>query len=86
MADPLFSVRNAFYIGAYNTAANEALNLNSLSDKDAVERDCFIYRSYIAMGSYEVRLVVWCVEQYTRLRATLHASTNSFNVHTCSWF
>lgn len=54
MADPLFSIRNAFYIGAYNTVVNEASNLSSLSDKDAIERDCFVYRSYIAMGSYEL--------------------------------
>lgn len=54
MGDPLFSVRNAFYLGAYNTVINEASDMETLSDTDAIERDCFVYRSYIAMGSYEV--------------------------------
>lgn len=55
MGDPLFSVRNAFFLGAYNTVINEASDLEHLSDADAVERDCLVYRSYIAQGSYEVR-------------------------------
>lgn len=54
MGDPLFSVRNAFYLGAYNTVINEASDMETLSDTDAIERDCFVYRSYIAMGSYEL--------------------------------
>lgn len=33
---------------------NEAPDIVGLSDMEAVERDCYIYRSYIAMGSYEV--------------------------------
>lgn len=55
MADPLFSVRNAFYTGAYSSVVNDAPNLGGLSEREAVERDCFVYRAYIAMGSYEVR-------------------------------
>ncbi len=55
MADPLFSVRNNFFIGNWNAVVNEASNLQHLSDKDAIERDVFVYRSYIALGSYEVR-------------------------------
>jgi hypothetical protein len=42
-------------LGAYNTVINEAPDVDNLSEMEAVERDCFIYRSYIAMGSYEVR-------------------------------
>jgi coatomer protein complex subunit epsilon len=53
-ADPLFSVRNNFYLGAFNTVLNDAPDLD-VSDVEAIERDTFIYRSYIALGSYEVR-------------------------------
>eukprot|EP00197_Chlamydomonas_leiostraca_P002157 CAMPEP_0202858162 /NCGR_PEP_ID=MMETSP1391-20130828/812_1 /ASSEMBLY_ACC=CAM_ASM_000867 /TAXON_ID=1034604 /ORGANISM="Chlamydomonas leiostraca, Strain SAG 11-49" /LENGTH=288 /DNA_ID=CAMNT_0049537049 /DNA_START=25 /DNA_END=891 /DNA_ORIENTATION=- len=56
MGDPLFSVRNAFYLGAYNTVINEASDMETLSDADAIERDCFVYRSYIALGSYELAI------------------------------
>lgn len=53
-SDPLFTVRNSFYLGAYNQVINEAADMNSLADHEAVERDCFVHRSYIAMGSQEV--------------------------------
>ncbi|EFJ49020.1 epsilon-COP [Volvox carteri f. nagariensis] len=53
MADLLFNVRNAFYLGAYNTVINEAADLD-LSEAEAIERDCFVYRSYIAQGSYDL--------------------------------
>jgi coatomer protein complex subunit epsilon len=55
MSDPLFSVRNNFYLGAFNTVLNEAADLENVSEVEAIERDTFIYRSYIALGSYEVR-------------------------------
>ena len=61
MGDLLFAVRNSFYLGAYNNVINEAADLDHLSDADAVERDCFVYRSYIALGSHEVRYR-WCLE------------------------
>ncbi len=54
MADPLFNIRNNFYLGAYNTVINDAADLDHLSDAEAIERDCFVYRSYIALGSYDV--------------------------------
>lgn len=56
LQDVLFPVNNAFYLGAYQNAINEGADLLGLSDKDALERDCFVYRSYIALGSYQVRL------------------------------
>lgn len=55
MADPLFTVRNHFFLGSYNTVINEASDLEGLSELEAVERDCLVYRSYIALGSYQVR-------------------------------
>lgn len=56
MAEPdlLFTVRNNFYLGAYQAAIAEAADLERLSDADATQRDCYVYRSYIELGSYEV--------------------------------
>lgn len=53
--DPLFAVRNNFYLGAYQKAISDASNLVGLSDEQKVERDVYVYRSYIELGSYEVR-------------------------------
>jgi coatomer subunit epsilon len=52
--DPLFALRNKFHFGAYQFVANEAPNVERLSPSEQIERDCLIYRSYIALGSYEV--------------------------------
>lgn len=59
MADPLFSVRNNFYIGAYQKAVSEASQLTGLTEQQKIERDVFVYRSYIELGSYEVRAAIW---------------------------
>ena len=53
--DLLFNLRNNFYLGAFQAAINNS-DLPNLSPDDAVERDCLVYRSYIALGSYQVRL------------------------------
>lgn len=53
--DPLFGLRNNFYLGAYQAAINNS-EIPNLSTDDAIERDCLVYRSYIALGSYQVRL------------------------------
>jgi coatomer subunit epsilon len=52
--DLLFAVRNNFYLGAFQHAISEASDLESLDDADKLERDIFVYRSYIELGSYEV--------------------------------
>ena len=54
--DLLFAVRNYFYLGAYQAAIAEASDLEGLTEAQKVERDCYVYRSYIELGSYEVRL------------------------------
>mmetsp|Transcript_13760 Transcript_13760/g.29611 ORF Transcript_13760/g.29611 Transcript_13760/m.29611 type:complete len:291 (-) Transcript_13760:426-1298(-) len=54
MADPLFQVRNNFFLGSYNAVINEASDLDGLSDIQQIERDTYVYRSYIALGSYEL--------------------------------
>jgi hypothetical protein len=56
-------VCNAFHLGAYQVAINEASELNDteLSATERVEKDCYAYRSYVALGSYQVRIVVYVV-------------------------
>ncbi|CAI9773324.1 unnamed protein product [Fraxinus pennsylvanica] len=51
--DPLFGLRNSFYLGAYQAAINNS-DIPNLSADDAVERDSIVYRSYIALGSYQL--------------------------------
>ncbi|PSS04925.1 Coatomer subunit epsilon-1 like [Actinidia chinensis var. chinensis] len=51
--DLLFGLRNNFYLGAYQAAINNS-NIPNLSQEDAVERDSLVYRSYIALGSYQL--------------------------------
>ncbi|XP_069149637.1 coatomer subunit epsilon-1 [Solanum lycopersicum] len=51
--DPLFGLRNNFYIGAYQAAINNS-DVPNLSQEDAVERDTLVYRSYIALSSYQL--------------------------------
>lgn len=58
MADVLFPVRNSFYLGAFQTTISEASHLTGLSEAEKVERDVFVYRAYIELGSYDVRLLV----------------------------
>lgn len=67
MGDILFPVRNLFYLGAYQSAINEAQDLTSLSDLDSITRDVFVYRSYIALGSSQVRLQAPSSQQMTIL-------------------
>ncbi|KAH7839901.1 hypothetical protein Vadar_010217 [Vaccinium darrowii] len=51
--DLLFSLRNNFYLGAYQAAINNS-EVPNLSPEDAIERDSLVYRSYIALGSYQL--------------------------------
>ncbi|KAE8655314.1 Coatomer subunit epsilon-1 [Hibiscus syriacus] len=51
--DHLFNLRNNFYLGSYQVAIYNS-DIPHLSTDDAVERDCILYRSYIALGSYQL--------------------------------
>ncbi|XP_023758144.1 coatomer subunit epsilon-1 [Lactuca sativa] len=51
--DVLFNLRNNFYLGAYQAAINNS-DIPKLTEEDLIERDCLVYRSYIALGSYEL--------------------------------
>ncbi|KAG7034786.1 Coatomer subunit epsilon-2 [Cucurbita argyrosperma subsp. argyrosperma] len=53
--DHLFNLRNNFYLGAYQAAINNS-NLSNLSPDDAIERDSIVFRSYIALGSYQLAI------------------------------
>lgn len=52
--DKLFAVRNNFYLGAFQSAISEASQLTGLTEAEKIERDVFVYRSYIELGTYEV--------------------------------
>ncbi|CAM6116918.1 unnamed protein product [Calypogeia fissa] len=51
--DPLFALKNNFYLGAYQAAINES-NVGGLTDAAIIERDLLVYRSYVALGSYQL--------------------------------
>ena len=54
MAEPdeLYTLRNRFWLGNFSMAIAEGNQLSRLSDVLAVERDEFVYRSYIGLGQY----------------------------------
>lgn len=54
MGDPLFMLRNYWLIGAYNAAINEASDIEGLAAPVQVEKDAYVYRSYIELGSHDV--------------------------------
>jgi hypothetical protein len=55
MASPdlLFNLRNLFYLGAYQAAINNS-DVPGLDADAAAERDAIVFRSYVALGSYQV--------------------------------
>ncbi|XP_028026559.1 coatomer subunit epsilon [Bombyx mandarina] len=52
--DELFDVKNAFYVGNYQQAINEAQSVSPSTPLVALQRDAFLYRSYIAQGNYRI--------------------------------
>ncbi|KAG8043421.1 hypothetical protein GUJ93_ZPchr0458g22392 [Zizania palustris] len=55
MASPdlLFNLRNLFYLGAYQAAINNS-DVPGLEADAAAERDAIVFRSYVALGSYQL--------------------------------
>ena len=55
MASPdlLFNLWNLLYLGAYQATIN--IDVPGLDADAATERDATVFRSYIALGSYQVR-------------------------------
>ncbi|KAJ8598664.1 hypothetical protein CTAYLR_003075 [Chrysophaeum taylorii] len=58
MADPdeLYTLRNRFWLGNFQLAIAEGNNLTRVSDELRVERDEFVYRSYVGLGQYNLVL------------------------------
>jgi len=54
--DELFDVRNAYFTGNFQTCINEAQKLKLMDPALALERDVFLYRSYLALKKYRVVL------------------------------
>jgi len=56
--DQLFEVRNFFILGNYQAAINEATSLSSedLNESECIERDVYVYRSYIGQGNFDLVL------------------------------
>ncbi|KAI4343118.1 hypothetical protein MLD38_027656 [Melastoma candidum] len=50
--DHLFTMRNNFYLGAYQAAINCADSLPPLSPDESVEKESLVFRSYVSLGSY----------------------------------
>ncbi|CAL5030102.1 unnamed protein product [Urochloa decumbens] len=51
--DLLFNLRNLFHLGAYQAAINNS-DVPGLDADAAAERDTIVFRSYIALGSYQL--------------------------------
>ncbi|CAB1119803.1 unnamed protein product [Ectocarpus sp. 6 AP-2014] len=54
--DDLFTLRNHFWLGSYQLAIAEGSGLGRLPEALRVERDEFIYRSYLALGQFSIVL------------------------------
>ncbi|XP_059062228.1 coatomer subunit epsilon [Achroia grisella] len=52
--DELFDVKNSFYVGNYQQAINEALSVNASTPLVSLQRDAFLFRSYIAQGNHRM--------------------------------
>lgn len=59
MSDALFSVKNALYLGAAQSAIGEAAHLTGLSEEERQLREVLTFRAYIEIGSYDVRMGIF---------------------------
>lgn len=54
--DPLFEVKNSFYIGDYQACINASQKVKLANASDSVIRDLFFNRAYIAQSKYRIPL------------------------------
>lgn len=52
--DELFDLKNAFYIGNYQNCIKEAQKLKLMDGEVSLERDIYMYRSYIALKKHGI--------------------------------
>jgi hypothetical protein len=52
--DELYTLRNLFWLGNYQLAINEANTLNKLPSHLVIEKQEYVYRSYIALEQYHI--------------------------------
>eukprot|EP00602_Paraphysomonas_sp_CaronLab_P006060 CAMPEP_0185018718 /NCGR_PEP_ID=MMETSP1103-20130426/1390_1 /TAXON_ID=36769 /ORGANISM="Paraphysomonas bandaiensis, Strain Caron Lab Isolate" /LENGTH=300 /DNA_ID=CAMNT_0027548655 /DNA_START=60 /DNA_END=962 /DNA_ORIENTATION=- len=52
--DELYTMRNLFWLGNYQLAINESNSLHRLAKHLNPIRDEFVYRSYLALGQYDI--------------------------------
>jgi len=57
-ADQLFELKNYYFLGNYQAAINKGSSLSSedLNESERIERDVYVYRSYIAQGNFDLVL------------------------------
>ncbi|PSC75635.1 coatomer subunit epsilon-1-like [Micractinium conductrix] len=56
MGDALFALRTAYHTGAFQACISLGATLVGLSEADRIERDCYVMRSYVELGSHELVL------------------------------
>jgi coatomer protein complex subunit epsilon len=54
--DPLFEVRNSFYLGDFQKAIAEGYSTDPATPQQGFERDAFVYRAHIAQKNYQLVL------------------------------
>lgn len=72
--DDLFTLRNHYWLGSYQLAIAEGSGLGRLPEALRVERDEFIYRSYLALGQYSIVLGEVYAYVCEKIRSLLAAS------------
>jgi histidyl-tRNA synthetase len=56
MSDPLFDVKTFFYLGNTQLAINEASKVRPRDEATKIEKDFYVYRSFIEQGNFSVVL------------------------------
>ncbi|OQV12453.1 Coatomer subunit epsilon [Hypsibius exemplaris] len=55
-SDPLFDVRNSYYLGEYQKCINEAQKAKRSTPELNLERDTYMYRAYIGLDKFKLVL------------------------------